>query len=566
MKNSKIFYLAAFLTGAAVILIGIYKLRPLVNNAHVETENGYKWNEHVIGVYDRGQETSHPGFDSLQFIAVKLDKGTHQNDFQSLLRDLNPKYPVLLTIETLPSAGDNILENCIDGDYDSKIKALCSAISSKNNVFYVRWNPEMEVPVTLYPWQYQSSETYIRAFRHFTALCRSISPEIKIVWGTAGYPGADEYWPGRDVVDLISITLNTKSEGLTSAYPPEKDMTKVIRRKILRMRFMHKPVLVLEAPGAVADLLLTSKLAASIRGIKEEDSTIYSFINTENNIRPYNPETARMPLIGVYDPKLLLALSPSVSVEHLFIDLDNFRDGTFEKLFNEVIARNHDVIITFEPWKDERYDESTVLSNTIQGVYDNQFRELYRIISNVKQTVYLRFAHEMEIPIHRYPWQSQDPVSYIKAFRYFMNFNKTKAENIKKVWGPAGDRGSMEWWPGDDVVDYVSMAIYGLPDKNITDPNQQEQFGTIYKRKYHRMRFTDKPVFITEFGVTGPEEFQKKWLEDAAAVINSHREIYGINYFNLADNPKVWGDIPTPVWSISKETFNHFVLILSERK
>jgi beta-mannanase len=117
----------------------------------------------------------------------------------------------------------------------------------------------------------------------------------------------------------------------------------------------------------------------------------------------------------------------------------------------------------------------------------------------------------------------------------------------------------LEWWPGNDVVDYISVAIYGLPDKNITDPNKQESFSTIFNRKYWRMRFIDKPLFITEFGVKGPEEYKSNWLEGAAKVIRENRQIVGVNYFNMSDTPKAWGDIEPPDWSISKKSFYHFL-------
>jgi hypothetical protein len=93
------------------------------------------------------------------------------------------------------------------------------------------------------------------------------------------------------------------------------------------------------------------------------------------------------------------------------------------------------------------------------------------------------------------------------------------------VWGPAGDRGSMEWYPGGDVVDFISIAIYGLPDKNITDPTRQESFETIFNRKAWRMRFASKPIFVTEFGVKGPEDFQAQWLEKAAEVLAVHGKL-----------------------------------------
>jgi beta-mannanase len=175
------------------------------------------------------------------------------------------------------------------------------------------------------------------------------------------------------------------------------------------------------------------------------------------------------------------------------------------------------VIVTFEPWRDVQQEKDSLLFvNILAGRYDAQLNQLRAIISSLPRTVYLRWTHEMEIPVDRYPWQQQDPALYIRAYRYIAQ--RVKAPNVKLVWGPAGDRGCMEWWPGSDVVDYVSIAIYGLPDKNITDHTKQHSFGHIFKTKYHRLRFTHKPVFITEFGVRGPENYKREWLDEAARV------------------------------------------------
>ena len=78
------------------------------------------------------------------------------------------------------------------------------------------------------------------------------------------------------------------------------------------------------------------------------------------------------------------------------------------------------------------------------------------------------------------------------------------------------------------------------------------------------MRFLDKPIFITEFGVKGPDAYQYKWLEGAAKTLKKDSQVIGANYFNMSDTPKAWGDIKPPDWSISKETLQHFVNTLKE--
>ncbi|UOQ64930.1 glycoside hydrolase family 26 protein [Hymenobacter volaticus] len=377
--------------------------------------------------------------------------------------------------------------------------------------------------------------------------------------GPAGYPGTEEYWPGNDVVDLISITINGKSELQATGYPRTKDMTVLLKRKIHRTRFMDKPILILGTEDPSTNTQAKEFLPVAIKDIEREQATIYSTIASDSSSSGPVASRTTKPVIGVYDPKQLLLTAEPVKVEHLFIDLGNVEDGLFAKEFTAITARKHDVILTVEPWKDKNYKKGdNVLLNTINGTYDPIFKKLYSVLSGTKQTVYLRFAHEMEIPIERYPWQSQDPVVYSKAFRHFMSYSSPKLKNVKRIWGPAGDRGSIEWWPGGDVVDYISVAIYGLPDKNITDPKKQESFSTIYARKHHRMLFARKPIFVTEFGVKGPEDLQMKWLDDAANVINTHPEIVGACYFNLADNPKAWGQIAAPDWSINRNTFISF--------
>ena len=228
------------------------------------------------------------------------------------------------------------------------------------------------------------------------------------------------------------------------------------------------------------------------------------------------------------------------------------------------MLRNHNVIVTFEPFRNPLgEDDINVLENVINHTYDIEIEKLYSIISKTSKKIYLRFGHEMEIPISRYPWQSQDPITYINSFRYFMSFKKELPSNIIRVWGPAGDRGSIDFWPGNDVVDVISFAVYGLPDKNITDPNKQLSFTTFFNMKKRRMRFLNKPIFITEFGVKGPEDYQKKWLEGAAKTLRDASQIIGANYFNMSDTPKAWGDIRPPDWSISKETLDHFIQTLN---
>jgi len=515
---------------------------PVLNAAFAEQAVGYINRADSLGV-------ANPG---LQHISIQLHPNTAENAIADVLKGLADNQDLLLTVV---AGQEGALSKVVDGGYDDALRLLCEALPEKKRV-YLRWDPDMEVPVQRFSWQYQSPADYIAAFRHVADIGRKAKPGLQIMWSPAGYPGTEEYWPGEDVVDAIAISVDGQSERAATAFPPERDRLTVLRRKLIRTRFMNKPVYVLASGSDSLIDGLQNDLKAAARTIRQDSA----FLFQQYAIRQApqrNPKA--LPLIGLYDPRLALTGSKAVQVEHLFVDLGNIQTGGFAKDFDAVTRRGHQVIVTVEPWRDGKVrKDSSVLRNTVQGVYDEEFKSLFSTISKTNQPVYVRFAHEMEIPIHRYSWQSQDPALYIRAFRHFMEMAKG-IQNVRKVWGPAGDRGSMEWYPGGDVVDFISIAIYGLPDKNITDPTKQESFETIFNRKVWRMRFASKPIFVTEFGVKGPEDYQAQWLEKAAAVLAAHKEVTGACYFNLADNPEVWGNIPAPDWGISQSTFDRFV-------
>lgn len=518
----------------------------------------------VLAVFSFRPEVPSLIINSFHHYTLKLNDVSKLKLGSDAFAQINDTIPLMITIETLgkyvfPARRNNPINDIVKGRYDKVIKELCTQLIGTRPNVYFRFNPEMEVPVTNYLWQ-RYGPVYIDAFRHFSALCKTHAPQVKQVWGPAGYPGAMEYYPGDDLVDAASITVKSDSEISLTKYPTDYPIAYDLFRRLHRLRFIAKPIFVLGSKQIVNDSINEQLVSSITQKINQKRNIAYSEANFKRPELKYEPDPNRKIEIGLYDPQSLLNEEEPLTVEHLFVDFGNLHDGKFQKSFNQVVERGHNVIVTFEPFRNPNGEtDLQVLQHVAEGKYDQEINHLYSIILSTERRVYLRYAHEMEIPTDRYPWQSQDPVTYIKSFRYFMTFKDSLPATIKRIWGPAGDRGSTEWWPGNDVVDFVSIAIYGLPDKNITDPNKQESFSIIFNRKYWRLRFIDKPIFITEFGVKGPEEYKTNWLEGAAKVIRENPQIVGINYFNMSDTPKAWGDIEPPDWSISRKSFYHFL-------
>lgn len=451
--------------------------------------------------------------------------------------------PVLLTVEIW---GVKVLDRISSGNFDLKIEQLLGPLASNPNLL-IRFNPEMEIPGSKNTWS-NWGQVYVEAFRRFSELARSTLPEAVIVWGPAGSMGNMEYYPGRKYFDAASISL--EKEDKTDLFLKSRSVSEILKRKLHRMRFVDAPLLILGSPEAASEEIL-EKGFQNYQKAKD--------ITHQKDIQPIIRTRTAPPLIGVYDPKKTLVNLEEVKVEHIFTGFKNIQNGSFKKAFLDVLSRGHDVIITVEPKNTgENLNQPDVLTQIFSGRYDPLFKKFYDLLPKEGPTIYLRFAHEMEIPVDRYPWQMQDPMLYIEAYRYFMKFPGSEAKNIIKIWGPAGDRGSTDWWPGSDVVDFISMSIYGLPDKNISSYREQDSFEKIFYRKKKRLDLFGKPFFITEFGVKGAEDYQKRWLLNAANVIQENKEIFGASYFNEQDLPEVWGEIEPPKWSISKFNFNAF--------
>jgi beta-mannanase len=563
MKSKKL-----LLTGIVVLAAAGFAVYQFVFANKQQDKVAEAVSEPLLAVYDKSDTLKTGAFGPCKHLVVRWNNDESMEFAAALQKNMATNQPLLITLEIWPPLKSKFLKNAdiltliAAGNFDNKIKSLALQLKAASNTVMLRITPDLEVYVNRYPWQMKGSEIYIKAFRHFAEQLKKNAPAVKMVWAPAGTPGVEPYWPGARWVDLISVTLKGKSEEMTDYYPPEPSMSQLIFRKLHRMRFFDKPVLVIGSEKVSQKDFELPAFDAAVNYMQQYKEVEYMDVNAADR----EPAAGILRkdgalLTGVYDPAAAIAPTVPVAAEHLFVNIRVIENGNFKRRVDSVLSRNHDLIITMEPYKKKGFaKDPQLMDNILGGKYDSLIDRMYEVIAGINKKVYLRWLHEMEIPITRYPWQSQDPIKYIKAYRYFVNrIRKKKPSNIYFVWGPAGDRGSMEFWPGTDVVDYTSIAIYGLPDKNITDHNKQESFTAIFSRKYNRVWFSHKPIFITEFGVKGPESYKRQWLKDAAATIEANNAITGVSYFNDADAPKAWGEIEAPDWAISPEIYREFL-------
>jgi beta-mannanase len=96
----------------------------------------------------------------------------------------------------------------------------------------------------------------------------------------------------------------------------------------------------------------------------------------------------------------------------------------------------------------------------VQGTYDANIEKIGLWIKKAKVPVFLRIGYEFDLPQSAY-----DPQAYQAAFRYIVDkFRALEVPNVAFVWHSqcsTNFTGSiMDWYPGDDYVDWVGVSIF----------------------------------------------------------------------------------------------------------
>lgn len=104
------------------------------------------------------------------------------------------------------------------------------------------------------------------------------------------------------------------------------------------------------------------------------------------------------------------------------------------------------------------------LNGVIEGQYDDNIDKLGEWIRKAGRPVYLRIGYEFDGPHNHY-----GPKKYVKAYRYIVDRLKVDGvDNVAYVWHSyAGyiTRPVMDWYPGDDYVDWFAISYFNRRTK-----------------------------------------------------------------------------------------------------
>jgi beta-mannanase len=212
-----------------------------------------------LGIYDPSNEPKANGADVEEvFVQWKPTVGTeiHAHIARSIAAGRVP----IITIEpyawNIDDLGEQtLLADIADGRYDPAIRDIGRTVASfAPQPVYLRFAQEMDLTGT-YPWSQGDPLAYIRAYRRFVDGIRAAgASNAYFVWSPSGNAGSADYYPGRDIVDAIGVTLLVAQQWEDAAgFATPRSFEQVLQERYPLAARFNKPFIVAEVGVDLAD-------------------------------------------------------------------------------------------------------------------------------------------------------------------------------------------------------------------------------------------------------------------------------------------------------------------------
>lgn len=254
-------------------------------------------------------------------------------------------------------------------------------------------------------------------------------------------------------------------------------------------------------------------------------------------------------LFGVYDPAGEHDNNSFLEMEQAYVSWLDYPEVT-HGLANAILAKGRVPFISIEPYPWEGTEFTTEW--IVEGLYDPHITGHCSALDFPGQTVFVRWAHEMEIGA--FPWGLQDPDLMIAAFQRFSTLCREAAPNVQIVWSPAGHQNLSNYWPGSDYVDAIGLTA--LSNQLINGRETAEgTFGDLFGGRYNLVVGYGKPVIISEFGAAGSPEYVETYFREAYSQFGDYPLLKAVILFNLHQQDEAWGEGIFPDFRVSQDLF-----------
>jgi beta-mannanase len=257
--------------------------------------------------------------------------------------------------------------------------------------------------------------------------------------------------------------------------------------------------------------------------------------------------------LGVYDPTGHYLSQTNLTWRHQFF-VWNWPAGT--PVYNFIrasLALNVLPIITIQPYADLTIGSiQTLLTDITAGAYDPAIQQICSEINMARHRVLIRWGQEMESSAGHYDWADADPNTYKSAYRYVVkmmqNLILPPALGLF-IFGPAGEPALVDYYPGDDVADYIGLDLKSFFESD-GGTSFAQLLGPAYQLCYNIN--PNKPVLVTEMGgysSTDPD-YKNQWVQAALSIAPAYPGVAGLVYFS-APSPFAWGSFGKPDFTLS---------------
>lgn len=258
-------------------------------------------------------------------------------------------------------------------------------------------------------------------------------------------------------------------------------------------------------------------------------------------------------LYGVFDPEGQHERNWAISVQHEYISWLELPERSHEVASNALkMGRIPLIALMPYPWEGSEFHAEWI----VQGLYDPHIKGHCQALNMPGQPVLMRWAHEMDLPSNHglFPWSGQDPREMIAAQRHFTDLCRESAPNVMFVWSPAGEPALLDYYPGDEYVDFVGLTT--LWNQLISHRESPEgAFADLFTPRYQRVEGFGKPILIAEFGVAAEPKFAQAYLREAYESVDEYPLLRGLILFNFHQKDNAWGEGIHPDFRVGAEYF-----------
>ena len=215
--------------------------------------------------------------------------------------------------------------------------------------------------------------------------------------------------------------------------------------------------------------------------------------------------------IGLYDPgQTISGDNGAVSIDHIFVTLtDPGTASWIQDRYAHANSQGRQLMFTVEPWPTSSHSGATLLPDIVSGTYDKEIHAACNSLRSLNALVLVRWGHEMETSMGRYPWATADAESYIGEYRHFVDRCRSVASQMLSVSSPRGDPTLPAFFPGGKYVDYVGLFVFDCPTC-VAPSGGQHSAAVILQEKYRHV--LKLPVIVVELGVDGTAERRREEL------------------------------------------------------